>query len=81
MHDCLHRFYNEGKKTVLLIDEAQLLTDDALETIRMLTNLENNDAKLIQVVIFAQPSLDERLQCQQFSQILQRVNKSLYRLL
>ncbi|MBT4884685.1 MAG: AAA family ATPase [Legionellales bacterium] len=67
-----------GKKFVLIIDEAQSLTDDALEALRMLTNLETRNKKLLQVLMLAQPSLDDRLYAGSFEQFLQRITMSLY---
>ncbi|MBF0621382.1 MAG: AAA family ATPase [Magnetococcales bacterium] len=51
-----------NQKVVLLIEEAQGLTDEGLEKIRLLSNLESNDQKLLQIVLFGQPSLESRLQ-------------------
>ncbi len=45
----------EGKRVVLIIDEAQALPDDTLEALRLLTNLETEQRKLLQVVLFGQP--------------------------
>lgn len=63
-----------GKKIVLVIDEAQALPDDTLETLRLLTNLETERRKLLQVVLFGQPELDQRLASQQFRQLRQRIS-------
>lgn len=62
-----------GKKTVLVIDEAQTMSDEGLETIRLLTNLETKTQKLIQIVLFAQPELLQRLQQPSLRQFSQRV--------
>jgi MSHA biogenesis protein MshM len=78
IHHDLLQLLHKGKRTVLLIDEAQLLTDSALEALRILINLENNSTKLLQIVIFGQPSLDARLHSEEMSQVLQRINQSLY---
>ena len=50
-----------GKRPVLLIDEAQALPPKTLEAVRLLTNLETERRKLLQVVLFGQPELDHRL--------------------
>jgi hypothetical protein len=50
-----------GKRVVLLLDEAQAMPDDSLEALRLLTNLETEHDKLMQVVLFGQPELDRRL--------------------
>jgi MSHA biogenesis protein MshM len=71
--------HKEGKRVVLLIDEAQALSDEGLETVRLLTNLETEHTKLLQVVLFAQPELDERLNKSHLRQLKQRITFS-YRL-
>lgn len=68
-----------GKRVVLLIDEAQALSDEGLETVRLLTNLETEHTKLLQVVLFGQPELDERLNKSHLRQLKQRITFS-YRL-
>src|SRR3990167_7003290 len=65
-----------GKKVVLLVDEAQALSDDTLETVRLLTNLETESAKLLQVVLFGQPELDKRLSQTHLRQLKQRITFS-----
>lgn len=65
-----------GKKVVLLIDEAQALSDEGLETVRLLTNLETENSKLLQVVLFGQPELDERLNKPNLRQLKQRITFS-----
>ena len=62
-----------GRKVVVLIDEAQALTDDALEMIRLLGNLETESAKLLHIVLFGQPELDQRLAQYQLRQLQQRI--------
>jgi MSHA biogenesis protein MshM len=68
-----------GKRVVLLIDESQALSDEGLETVRLLTNLETESTKLLQVVLFGQPELDERLAKPHLRQLKQRITFS-YRL-
>jgi MSHA biogenesis protein MshM len=63
----------EGKQLVLLLDEAQTMPDDSLEALRLLTNLETEKRKLLQVVLFGQPELDTRLAMKQFRQLRQRI--------
>ncbi|MDF2155624.1 AAA family ATPase [Vibrio sp. CAU 1672] len=65
-----------GKQTVLIVDEAQALSQEALETLRLLGNLETAHAKLIQLVLFGQPELDERLCSHQLRQFRQRITFS-----
>jgi len=62
-----------GKQVVLLLDEAQALPDDSLEALRLLTNLETEKRKLLQVVLFGQPELDRRLAQTCFRQLKQRI--------
>ncbi|TKB51205.1 DUF2075 domain-containing protein [Ferrimonas sediminicola] len=69
----------QGKRVVLLLDEAQALPDDSLEALRLFTNLETEYAKLLQVVLFGQPELEQRLAQSQFRQLRQRITFS-YRL-
>ncbi len=66
-HNC------DGRRVVLVIDEAQTLPDDSLEALRLLTNLETEKRKLLQVVLFAQPELDRRLRREEFRQLRQRI--------
>ncbi|NBB91653.1 MAG: AAA family ATPase [Gammaproteobacteria bacterium] len=65
-----------GRRPVLLIDEAQALPASTLETVRLLTNLETERRKLLQVVLFGQPELDRRLAMPQFRQLRQRITYS-----
>ena len=69
----------QGRSTVLLIDEAQALSREALEAVRLLTNLETTRKKLLQVVLFGQPELDETLDSHDLRQLRQRITFS-YRL-
>lgn len=68
--------HGAGKKVVLLIDESQALSDESLETVRLLTNLETENTKLIQVVLFGQPELDDRINLPKFRQLKQRITFS-----
>lgn len=68
----------EGKNVVLLIDEAQALPLDSLEAIRLLTNLETAKSKLLQVVLFGQPELDEHIKQPHLRQLQQRITFSYY---
>lgn len=65
-----------GRQVVLLIDEAQALPDETLEALRLLTNLETEQRKLVQVVLFGQPELDRRLALPKFRQLRQRISFS-----
>lgn len=75
--DALHRYlldnHERGRKTVLMIDEAQHLDFDVLEQIRLLTNLETNDEKLLQIILIGQPELTEKLSRPELRQLNQRI--------
>jgi len=62
-----------GRRTILLIDEAQNLADDVLEQLRLLTNLETAKQKLLQIILIAQPELREKLAKNNLRQLTQRV--------
>ena len=62
-----------GRRTILLIDEAQNLDDDVLEQLRLLTNLETAKQKLLQIILIAQPELREKLAQNNLRQLTQRV--------
>ncbi|MFT5482660.1 MAG: general secretion pathway protein A [Halieaceae bacterium] len=75
--DSLHQFlvqnHTRGRNTVLLIDEAQHLGFDALEQVRLLTNLETNTRKLLQIVLVGQPELSVTLARPELRQLSQRI--------
>jgi MSHA biogenesis protein MshM len=62
-----------GKRVAVIIDEAQALSDESLEALRLLSNLETETRKLLHVVLFGQPELDERLAQPQLRQLRQRI--------
>ena len=62
-----------GATVVLLIDEAQSLSDELLEELRMLTNIETNSEKLVTLVLVGQPQLADRLNDERLGQLKQRV--------
>lgn len=62
-----------GRTVVLVIDEAQNLKPDVLEQIRLISNLETTDDKLIQIILAGQPELDELLQRPELRQLNQRI--------
>jgi len=63
----------QGKDAVLIIDEAQDLTEELLEQIRLLSNLETDDRKLLQIVLLGQPELRDRLNSPSLRQLRQRI--------
>ena len=71
--------HQQGHSVVLILDEAQALPAESLEALRLFTNLETESRKLLQVVLFAQPELDQRLSEASFRQLRQRITFS-YRL-
>jgi general secretion pathway protein A len=76
--DQLNRFLltkrQEGRRVVLLIDEAQNLEREALEQVRLLSNLETDTTKLIQIILLGQPELDAQLESPELRQLRQRIN-------
>jgi general secretion pathway protein A len=62
-----------GRKTLIIIDEAQNLTSSVLEQLRLLTNLETNRCKLLQIVLIGQPELREMLERRELRQLSQRI--------
>ena len=62
-----------GRETVLIIDEAQDLTDELLEQVRLLSNLETDNRKLLQIVLMGQPELRDRLNNPRLRQLRQRI--------
>jgi MSHA biogenesis protein MshM len=68
--------HGQGHSVVLILDEAQALPAESLEALRLFTNLETETRKLLQVVLFAQPELDQLLAEQRFRQLRQRITFS-----
>ena len=62
-----------GRNTIIIIDEAQNLSSEILEQLRLLTNLETNEKKLLQLVLLGQPELNELLSKPELRQLAQRV--------
>jgi general secretion pathway protein A len=75
--DILNAFLLEerkkGKRVVLIVDEAQDLETPVLEQLRLLSNLETNTQKLIQIILIGQPELDKILQKEELRQLKQRI--------
>lgn len=65
--------YQAGRRAVLIVDEAQNLSPQMLEEIRLLTNLETSTAKLLQIVLAGQPELEEKVNDPQLRQLRQRI--------
>lgn len=83
LNDALNHYlleaYADGRRVVVMIDEAQQLSVETLEQVRLLTNLETNKDKLMQIILVGQPELNEMLASQHLRQLSQRI-KSRYHL-
>lgn len=66
-------FAREGKRVLVCLDEAQAMPLESMEALRLMTNLETGKRKLLQVVIFGQPELDEKLSHESIRQLKQRI--------
>ena len=75
--DCINAYlldaHAKGRHTVLIIDEAQNLSADVLEQMRLLTNLETNQRKLLQIILLGQPELAAMLERPELRQLSQRI--------
>ncbi|HEY0767877.1 MAG TPA: AAA family ATPase [Steroidobacteraceae bacterium] len=69
----LLRAHGTGKRVVLVVDEAQNLSPEVLEQVRLLTNLETNTQKLLQIILIGQPELRELLSRNELRQLAQRI--------
>ncbi len=67
---------SKGRTVVIVIDEAQALPEETLEVLRLITNLETETRKLVQIVLFGQPELDTILEQHRVRQLLQRITFS-----
>jgi MSHA biogenesis protein MshM len=72
----LLELYASGKRVVVMIDEAHAMPEDTLEQVRLLSNLESSRHKLLQIVLFGQPELDEALAKQSMRQLKDRITHS-----
>ncbi|MCW9012532.1 MAG: AAA family ATPase [Gammaproteobacteria bacterium] len=68
----------DNKQVVVFVEEAQSMPLETLEEIRLLSNLETNDHKLLQMVLFGQPELDEKLRDTSIRQLKERITHSFY---
>lgn len=75
--EALYRFliekYSKGRKVLLIVDEAQNLSRDVMEEIRMLSNLQTDDELLLQIMIVGQPELRDKLNDPRLTQFAQRI--------
>jgi len=80
LYEYLIRCLEKGGNVVLFLDDAHRMKDEIVEELRLMSNLETSRTKLIQIVILAEPELDQRLGAQHMRQIRQRI-QILHRLL
>ena len=73
LNQYLLRAHAAGRRVVVVVDEAQNLAPDVLEQVRLLTNLETNTQKLLQIILIGQPELRELLGRNELRQLAQRV--------
>ncbi|MDP1535338.1 MAG: AAA family ATPase, partial [Rubrivivax sp.] len=73
LNEYLLKSHAEGERNVLIIDEAQNLTPHVLEQLRLLTNLETSERKLLQIILIGQPELRTVIARPELEQLAQRV--------
>lgn len=73
MRRCLLEHAGAGRKVVVIVDEAQCIPDDTVEALRLMSNIETEKRKLLQIVLMGQPELDARLAQPHLRQLLQRI--------
>ncbi|QDL56455.1 ExeA family protein [Rhodoferax aquaticus] len=78
LHACLLGHAAQGRSVVLCIDEAQAIPLRTVESIRLLSNLETEKRKLLQIVLLGQPELEQKLALPEIRQLLQRITFSEY---
>ncbi|MBN2068566.1 MAG: AAA family ATPase [Opitutales bacterium] len=73
LNELLLRLIDEGKDIVVIIDESQNLDFETIEHLRMLSNLETDTQKLLQIILMGQPELKEKLKQKRLRQLRQRI--------
>lgn len=73
LHQVLIDEYKQGRNVALIIDEAQNMSVETLENLRMLSNLETNTEKLVQIILIGQPEFDQKLNLNELRQLKQRL--------
>src|SRR4029077_10482889 len=73
LNDYLLKAHANGRRVVLVVDEAQNLATEVLEQVRLLTNLETNTQKLLQIILIGQPELRTLLDRNELRQLAQRI--------
>ena len=76
LQEHLINLHGENQRVVLLIDEAHAMPQETLEQVRLLSNLETGHAKLLQIVLFGQPELDDHLNQPHMRQLKERITHS-----
>jgi general secretion pathway protein A len=74
LNDFLLEQRHEGRRVLLIVDEAQNLSTETLEQLRLLSNLETETSKLLQIVLLGQPELDQKLSAKDLRQLRQRIS-------
>lgn len=78
LQDYLLQAHSEGRQVVVFIEEAQSMPIETLEEIRLLSNLETGQFKLLQMIIFGQPELDDMLNQKSIRQLKERITYTFY---
>lgn len=78
IQDYLLEIYAQGRRVILIFDEAQNLTPETLEELRMLTNINSNKDELLQLVLVGQPELRKLVSTPQLRQFVQRIGASFH---
>ena len=78
LQDFLHGQYSGGRRTMLIIDEAQNLEPEALEHLRMLSNINADQHQVLQLILVGQPQLRDLLQAPQLHQFAQRISSDFH---
>ena len=73
LKDFLLTYENTNEKVVIIVDESQNLSVDVLEDLRLLTNFENHEKKLLQIMLVGQPQLEYILKLPELNQLSQRI--------
>jgi MSHA biogenesis protein MshM len=76
LQEHLIKLYGEGQRVVVLIDEAHAMPEETLEQVRLLSNLESNRHKLLQIALFGQPELDDTLAKSSLRQLRDRITQA-----
>ncbi len=78
LYEALVERHAAGRQVVVFIEEAQNMPLQSLEALRLLSNLETDDSKLLQLVLFGQPELDTNLDAREIRQLRERITHSFY---